>query len=139
MLFVDTGFFVALLDKNDAHASKARKLYQTIEGTRLITTAAVLIELLNGFGDRGPHLRKNTIEFVRKLHASPNVEIVALTQDLYFEALDYYERHRDKGYSHTDCLSFLIMNDRGIREALAIDHHFSQAGFRALLDDAGER
>lgn len=32
----------------------------------------------------------------------------------------------------TDCLSFVIMQDRGIIEALTTDEHFQQAGFRAL-------
>ena len=48
-------------------------------------------------------------------------------------ALDQYERRPDKDWSLTDCLSFLLMEERGITEALTADHHFEQAGFRALL------
>jgi len=39
----------------------------------------------------------------------------------------------DKSWSLTDCTSFVIMEDRGIRDALTGDRHFEQAGFRALL------
>lgn len=39
----------------------------------------------------------------------------------------------DKGWSLTDCSSFQIMEAKGITEALAADHHFEQAGYRALL------
>ncbi len=36
----------------------------------------------------------------------------------------------------TDCASFLVMEKRGIAEALAYDRDFEQAGFVALLRDA---
>jgi hypothetical protein len=36
--------------------------------------------------------------------------------------------------SLTDCISFVVMKDAGMTEALTGDHHFAQAGFRALLD-----
>ncbi len=40
---------------------------------------------------------------------------------------------RDKDWSLTDCISFVVMHERGITEALTADHHFEQAGFVALL------
>jgi hypothetical protein len=39
----------------------------------------------------------------------------------------------DKDWSLTDCISFAVMEDEGIHEALTGDQHFEQAGFRALL------
>ena len=33
----------------------------------------------------------------------------------------------------TDCISFVLMSEEGIAEALTGDHHFEQAGFTALL------
>ena len=33
----------------------------------------------------------------------------------------------------TDCLSFVVMQHKGITQALTADHHFEQAGFTALL------
>jgi len=39
----------------------------------------------------------------------------------------------DKGWSLTDCASFVIMEDEGLPAALTHDHHFEQAGFQALL------
>jgi predicted nucleic acid-binding protein len=33
----------------------------------------------------------------------------------------------------TDCVSFIVMEDRGINEALTTDEHFQQAGFQVLM------
>ena len=38
-----------------------------------------------------------------------------------------------KEWGLTDCVSFLVMQDRGLTDALTTDEHFQQAGFRALL------
>jgi len=32
-----------------------------------------------------------------------------------------------------DCISFVIMQERNLTEALNSDHHFEQAGFKVLL------
>lgn len=39
----------------------------------------------------------------------------------------------DKDWSLTDCISFVVMRDEGITEALTGDRHFEQARFIALL------
>jgi predicted nucleic acid-binding protein len=40
-----------------------------------------------------------------------------------------FERHHDKQYSLTDCLSFVVMRQLNIDVAYTFDHHFTQAGF----------
>jgi hypothetical protein len=47
--------------------------------------------------------------------------------------LALYAARPDKEWSLTDCVSFLVMQDHGVTEALTADHHFEQAGFVALL------
>ena len=44
-----------------------------------------------------------------------------------------YERRRDKTWGLTDCISFVVMREQGLRDALTADSHFRQAGFRPLL------
>jgi len=60
-------------------------------------------------------------------------EVVPLSHEIFDQALDFYHQHHDKQWSLTDCTSFIVMQQRGITEALTGDRHFEQAGFTALL------
>ena len=65
--------------------------------------------------------------------ADASVQIIPLTENLFAKAFQFYARHLDKEWGLIDCVSFVVMQDRGIAEALTADRHFEQAGFRALL------
>src|SRR6516162_5359042 len=47
----------------------------------------------------------------------------------------FFSTRPDKEWSLTDCISFVVMNERGITDAFTNDHHFEQAGFQILLKD----
>jgi predicted nucleic acid-binding protein len=72
-------------------------------------------------------------EFIHCLRASAACEIVPASRELLDRALELYHQHADKGWTLTDCGSFVIMRDRGVTQALTGDRHFEQAGFVALL------
>jgi predicted nucleic acid-binding protein len=40
----------------------------------------------------------------------------------------------DKDWGLTDCISFVVMQDRRIMQAFTSDHHFVQAGFKRLME-----
>ncbi len=61
------------------------------------------------------------------------VTIVLLSEDLYARAFRLYRERADKEWGLTDCVSFVVMQERKISEALTTDEHFQQAGFHALL------
>jgi predicted nucleic acid-binding protein len=111
--FVDAGHWIALLNSDDALHRRARRLNDRLRG-RLVTTEAVLAE-------------------VGQVRANPNVEIVPVDAALFARAVALYTARPDKDWGLTDCISFVVMQERGITEALAADVHFVQAGFRALL------
>jgi len=73
------------------------------------------------------------IKGVEAIRRDPNIEVVPQTSMQFGEAFDMYRQMVDKEWSLTDCASFALMKERGLREALAHDHHFEQAGFVALL------
>jgi predicted nucleic acid-binding protein len=128
--FVDTGYWIAVFNVRDALHPRARTLAQSVRGP-LVTTAAILLEVADGLNRASTrHLGGLFLETVR---ADPRVEIVALTDDLLERAVQLYKARPDKEWGLTDCISFVVMEARGITEALAADQHVLQAGFRALL------
>jgi len=52
---------------------------------------------------------------------------------VFHAGLDLYASRPDKEWSLTDCISFAVMQDLGLNDALTGDHHFTQAGFTILL------
>ena len=61
------------------------------------------------------------------------MELVWVTDSLNQEAIGLLEARFDKDYSLCDAVSFVLMKQRGLREALTTDHHFEQEGFERLL------
>jgi len=133
VVFADTGYWVAVLDPQDDLNAKARATSSNLGKTRILTTEMVLDELLAALS--GLPERAFAIRGVDAIRTNPNVEVVPQTSIQFREAFELYKRRNDKEWSLTDCASFEIMKARGISEALAHDHHFEQAGFKALLRD----
>lgn len=135
-VFADTQYFVAILSvSDDAHELATLHAEQLAESqdTRLVTTDAVLMELLNTFAGRGAHARRLAADFVSTLLNDPAVLVVAQTRDRLRRGIERYAERLDKGWSVVDCISMLVMEERAIGEALTHDHDFEQAGFKALL------
>lgn len=135
-VFLDTAYAIALSSPSDLFHRQAISLAGELEATsaRLITTRAVLVEIGNALSKR--RYRSAGIRLIDSLEADPNVEIVAFSEQLYSRALQLYRDRPDKEWGLTDCISFIVMRDRGIASALATDEHFAQAGFRALMREA---
>ena len=77
------------------------------------------------------------IDTLNDLRNDDDVEILSINPMLFSKALKFYSSRMDKEWGLTDCISFVIMNERKITDALTADHHFEQAGFKALLRDVG--
>jgi uncharacterized protein len=132
-VFADTGYWVALLDPKDQLHSSAIEVSRTLGKRRIVTSEMVLAEFLNLLAV--PALREQAGEAVEQLLRNPNVEVIPQTGLQFRDALTFYRMRPDKAWSLTDCASFVIMQQRNLKEALAFDHHFEQAGFVALLRD----
>jgi predicted nucleic acid-binding protein len=61
--------------------------------------------------------------------------VVWVLEELHDEAISLLRERSDKGYSLCDAVSFVIMRQRSIWQALTTDHHFAQEGFQVLLND----
>ena len=77
--------------------------------------------------------RDAALQLLSSLQRDASVEIVALSEPLLQRAVALYAKRPDKEWGLTDCISFVVMEERGIRDALTADEHFRQAGFRTLL------
>lgn len=124
--FADTYFFIALLDRSDAAHGRAAGFLAHHTGT-LVTTRWVLVEAANALS--APDFRPTTAEFLHAIEEDLTVKIVGDSDDLYHRGLLLYSERPDKAWSLTDSISFLVMQDNGLREALTEDRHFAQAGF----------
>jgi predicted nucleic acid-binding protein len=133
-LFADTSYWVALQLPDDALHAVALSAVEAIpDGSRLVTTELVMIEFLNHVSRWGYSTRLEVARTWARLDKSPRVEIIPAHATLVARARARYESLRDKSWSLTDCASIIVMDDRSISSALTSDHHFIQAGFRALM------
>lgn len=136
VLFADTSYLIAIFNEADTHHDAAVALAERIEQGppfSILTTDAVLSEFLTFVAESGPQTRRLAAQVVRGLLNDPEAEVVVQSRELFLRGLSLYERRLDKGYSLADCLSFEVMRERGLWEALTADDHFEREGFRALL------
>jgi predicted nucleic acid-binding protein len=131
--FVDTHYLLALVNSTDKDHIAAIERSRGRVG-RLLTTTWVLVEFADALSAVDWRIR--AARFIRGFEAEAFVEVVPPTRVQFQQALVRYEQRPDKDWSLTDCISFLVMEERGVTDALTADHHFEQAGFRALLREA---
>lgn len=132
-VFLDTSYVIALLVPQDQHHATATALSrQMIEARiQLVTTRAVLTEIGNALSRQ--RYRVVCLQTLRTLETDGAVEIVPLSDDLFRRGLDLFEARPDREWGLADCMSFVVMEDLGLTDALTADRHFEQAGYRALL------
>ncbi len=128
--FADAFVFLAMLNRHDrCHAAAVEALAATCNP--LVTTAWVLTELADGLC--AARSRAVFVALEQRLRQNPSVTIIPSDERLYEAGLELYRQRPDKDWSLTDCISFVVMRERGIEEALTGDQHFAQAGFVAML------
>jgi predicted nucleic acid-binding protein len=131
--FADTSYYVAITNPAD-FANHAAKRFSRRYSGKIVTTEYVLIELANLMA-RGKD-RLVFLELVRRLQSDPQTILVPSDTKMFALGLALYSRRADKEWSLTDCISFVVMRQHGLTEALTGDRHFQQAGFNALLADS---
>ena len=56
------------------------------------------------------------------------------SRNAFFQkGFDLYKTYQDKSWGLVDCISFIVMREAGIADALTTDSHYEQAGFNVLL------
>jgi len=132
LLFADSSYFLALVSvRDEAHLQATR--FSKFTDHKIVTTGWILVEVANGLASSTR--RHLAVELIESLLQDENVEVVAPSLENFAEGFKLYSEREDKDWSLTDCISFTVMKQRSLSEALTGDRHFEQAGFRALLAD----
>jgi predicted nucleic acid-binding protein len=133
-VFADTSYFIAVIVPNDVAHGRAQALAG--QSLHLITTAWIMVELAAYLSL--PPNRALFNGLLASLRANPGVDFVPATQELFDRGAELYAARTDKAWSLVDCISFVIMQREGLTNALTADHHFTQAGFNAVLAETGK-
>jgi predicted nucleic acid-binding protein len=128
--FADTSYLPALLNPSDEFHASAAELSATLDEV-VVTTMWVLTELGDAL-HRGRN-RETFGYFFDTLGKHGDFEIIPASAELFQRGVALFRARPDKEWSLTDCISFVVMAERGISEALTGDRHFEQAGFKVLL------
>lgn len=129
-VFADTFYYLAWVNPKDRAHAAARQFAAQFRG-EVVTTSGVLLEV----GDalcRGPNRDAFGI-VLEEIRDDRATTLVQIDEVLLTQGIDLFRARTDKDWSLTDCVSFVVMTELGLKDALTGDHHFEQAGFRALL------
>ena len=123
------------MDNREPQRMAATALFQSARQRRrrLVTTNYVLTELVALLTNPIRISRSQVIMLVGRVRTSPHVEVIHVDTQLDEQAWQLLSKRQDKMWSLVDCVSFVVMQQRGITEVLTTDHHFEQAGFIRLL------
>jgi uncharacterized protein len=130
-VFADSFYFFALLNPKDPAHAQAVAFTKEYTGLT-ITTGWILTELGDGWA-KPTSWRSVFVRLQEELRNNSSVTVIPFTDHLMQEGTGLYKQRFDKEWSLTDCISFIVMQREGIRDALTGDRHFEQAGFVALL------
>ena len=129
-VFADSFYYLAIVNANDAAHDRAIRISEILAGS-VVTTAWVLTEVADAMA--APEQRRGFLQLLETLRKDADVTIIPPHEEVYEAGIDLYSRRPDKDWSLTDCISFAVMEEMGLQEALTGDRHFEQAGFQAIL------
>lgn len=131
-LFVDTSGWMAMTDAKDPlHDAAITSRDQWLEqGGRLLVSNYIVDETLTLIRMRlGLDAAEQWLDFISR---SPRCKTEWITPELEEKAARWFFKWRDQTFSFTDCTSFALMREYGIKTALTADKHFTIAGFNMI-------
>ncbi|MFN0277645.1 MAG: type II toxin-antitoxin system VapC family toxin [Pyrinomonadaceae bacterium] len=129
-MFIDTSGFLCRYVKTEILHNLAVEMYDS--ATACVTSSYVLAEYTALAHIRGIP-REEIINFSSRILSDEAIEIIWVDNDLHRSGIDLMAERADKSYSLCDAVSFVIMRERSIADALTTDKHFEQEGFLRML------
>jgi len=129
-MLLDTSGLLCLFHQAEPFHAEAFRVYKTARAR--LTHNLVLAEFV-ALANARRLPRPAALAFVSDLVANSDIETVWVDESLHQQAMALLFARPDKSYSLCDAVSFVLMRERAMNEALTTDHHFAQEGFRQLL------
>jgi predicted nucleic acid-binding protein len=129
-MLLDTSGLFSYFDSRDAHHADAVRLFTA--ASQRVTHSYVLAELVALCNTRRLP-RAASLAFVADIGDNPLVQVQWVDETRHRAALAMLLAQPDKSYSLCDAVSFLLMRECGLTDALTTDRHFEQSGFVRLL------
>ncbi len=130
-LFLDTAFIQALLNPRDDYHNQAKQLFPRIRAASEVwITEAIFADVGNALSAFN---RNGAVQFIQQCYRTDNIKVVSVNTELLMQALTLYQSRSDKAWGLTNCISFVVMKQQNLTDAVTGDRHFVQAGFRALM------
>lgn len=134
-VFLDTGGLVALINQDEVENHElAVKVFENCKnnGYSLFTTDQVLNELVTWLRCRKKISIEAVFEFLHYLYVQ-DLNVIEVGHRRFGAAMILAHKFRDHSFSLTDCASFVVMREFGVKGVLTTDRHFEIAGFQNLL------
>lgn len=131
-LFLDANYLIALEVSDDQHHDDAAHHWASLleSSAFFVTTSYVFDEVVTFLNSKRQHSK--AVRVGNNLLTASPIQMIHVDEDLFHEGWQYFMKHNDKTFSLTDCISFVLMRQLKITEALTFDKHFVQAGFVKL-------
>lgn len=130
-VFADTSGLVALLSTTDDNHARAKRAFGNLRARQalLVSTSYVLVETYALVG------RRLGLDAGRSFRAdfAPLIDVVWVDETLHNAGVDLLLDRRKRLISLVDAVSFMVMRQRSVAEAFAIDPHFEQERFSPVI------
>jgi predicted nucleic acid-binding protein len=129
-MLLDTSGLLCCFDADEARHNDAVRYY---EGANVRLTHNYVLAEFVALAQARRLPRTEALAFAADVVSDSDVTVVWIGPTIHEEAMRLLQSQTDKSYSLCDAVSFVVMRERGVLEALTTDRHFDQAGFRRLL------
>ena len=129
-MFLDTSGLLCLHNRAEPFHAQARLLYR--EAHIRLTHSYVLAEFV-ALAQVRRLPRVSALTFLVDLVNNPDIDTIWVDAGLHHAGMVLLLARQDKTYSLCDAVSFVLMRQRRVSEALTTDRHFVQEGFQRLL------
>jgi predicted nucleic acid-binding protein len=130
VIYIDTGAFLARHLSKDQYHRQANAFWDSIrkKSETCATSSFVLDETFTLLGRCAGY--SFAAQRARNIYTSESLNILRPTREDELKAIDFFEKYSDNRLSFTDCISFVLMQNKKIKRVFTFDRHFQLLGFQ---------